>query len=241
MPLPRQFAGLRNAPDRSVYHGFNHRSSMTFRSPIPLCIMFAVVVTMFMPTLASAGTAPNTNLVIGTSRWVLFVPDETHANCSAEPIAATKSGRVGIRLHSDEFARYAVRPQGLPTRVLAGERYRVSVWVKLEDDARIETDTPGVALRATLFSGPNSDFPGGHLFIGTNGVSRGTPAGLAAPRLGTWTKIEGVIQIPAGVREMMPFVFCWRTTGTIEIDSPSVTKVGADASLSSIVGASLSR
>lgn len=159
--------------------------------------------------------------------WFLFVPAESrHADCQIfEDVVDTPSKRTGIRLTSKEKARFGFRRDGPAIQVSAGERYHLSAWVRIADDASVEPGSPGVVLRATFFSNTGVAFSGGHVYIGTRGVTtRDAEKLFGAPLPHRWEKVAATIEIPSGVKEMKFYLFCWYTAGNVYFDEPRIEK-----------------
>ena len=186
-----------------------------------------------------AAPAQPESFAFGGQPWAMFVPKESEpASCRmAGNCSSTHSGQPGVILASNDFARYGMRPYTKSIPVIGGERYRLSAWVKADQGCRVESGTAGLLLRATLFVGPAVDYPGGHYYVGAKGVVLGAdPAPLAdAPLPSEWTKLEGVVEIPAGVRTMMLFVFCWKTSGQVCIDQATIEKVDGSTPLTKVL------
>ena len=116
---------------------------------------------------------------------------------------------------------------GLPIRVQAGEHYRVEAWVRADAAAELHAKAPGFVIRLNLRQG-DADAAGEHLYIELgNVVSRDTPAESKAQLPKEWTKVEAVVEIPAGVDELMSLRSSrereWK--GTLFVDDFSVEKV----------------
>ena len=168
----------------------------------------------------------------GIAGWGIWVPDESKAsNCRFDVVGDNPHSGVNCaRLQSDDYGRFSV---GCPTiPVQPGERYHVSVWVRADPAALVREKTPGFVIRLYLGQG-NSDAAGGHLFIGPgNRVSRNIPADPVAETLPTtWTRIDAVVEIPAGVDMMGPGLFSWWTRGTLFADDFSIEKVDASTAV----------
>jgi len=164
-------------------------------------------------------------------KWNLFVPQESEgAGCRLTfDKIGSHSGKEAMRLTSLRMARFGIyADQPTPIQVKVGQRYRLTAWVRAGNNFAIEAGTPGLVLRATLFDRQRKDVPGGHIFVGLGGMRRGDATLLSTETVPTdWTKIEGVIEIPTGTTQMILFVFCWKSSGTIWVDDISVTEVGA--------------
>ncbi|MEJ0001558.1 MAG: hypothetical protein WDO13_21945 [Verrucomicrobiota bacterium] len=61
----------------------------------------------------------------------------------------------------------------------------------------------------------------------------GRRSSLPLPK--TWTQVQAVIEIPAGVDAVGPSLFDWWTKGAIFVDDFSITKVDASAPVTPLV------
>lgn len=174
----------------------------------------------------------------GMKGWHLWGPPESKAaGCTFITVPSElHSGGHQARLESRATTRFGILPDGPPLRVQPGERYRITAWVKAGADFKAEPGTPGVVLRATLFEFPGKDHPGGHLFVGAQGVAIGNPAPLADPAPPReWTKLEAVVEIPAGANHLVFFVFVWRASGTLSVDDVSLVRVPRSETLTPVL------
>jgi hypothetical protein len=150
------------------------------------------------------------------------VPKESVSyGCMMEPHQAANI----IRLSSSQFARFGIRYRPVPLQVKAGERYKMSARITYDNDFRKEEWSPGVVLRATLFSSENIDFSGGHFYASAAQTLLGDPSKLAPVEVRKTESIEGIVEIPQGVSQMKFFVFCWYTSGGVTIQSASIEKL----------------
>lgn len=178
---------------------------------------------------ASAGQelVANGGFENGTTDWNLFVPGESQEkNCRFDVVSdSPHSGANCARFQSEDFARFSIGAgKGFP--VQAGERYRVSAWVHTDTAAHLRSKAPGFVIRLNLRQG-NKDAAGGHLYIETgNVVAHGdAPPESTSDLPKTWTKVEAVVEIPAGVDTVFPSVFSWWVKGTLFVDDFSIQKV----------------
>ncbi len=209
---------------------------------IKLACFFIAVAAAMPHVVADAPSAPpaapsttplisNGGFESGIAGWGIFIPEESKASNCRFDVSSTSphSGVNCVRLQSDAFARFCIGTTFIP--VQPGEHYHVSVWIKADPDAQIRPavpgiTTPGFAIRLYLRQG-NADAEGGHLFIAPgNRITRSTPAEPVAATLPTsWTQIEAVVEIPAGVDAVGPGLFSWWSQGTIYADDFSMEKV----------------
>ncbi len=215
-------------------------SKLLFRpvnlAPIPLvlllaCTLFGGAIT---PVHAADSLVPDGGFENGIAGWKVFIPEESKdKNCRFEIISdSPHSGTTCVRLQSDDFARFSIGLGLLP--VQAGDRYRVSVWLKADAGAQVRANAPGFVIRLGLRQG-DADAEGGHLFIAPgNRVTRSIPADPASVLPKQWTQLEAVIEIPPGVDAMGPSLFSWWTSGTILADDFSIEKVDATTPLTPV-------
>ena len=194
--------------------------------------LLLVLSCLAIPAVAADSVLTNGGFENGIAGWGIWVPDESKAsNCRFDVVGDNPHSGVNCaRLQSDDYGRFSV---GCPTiPVQAGERYHVSVWVRADPAALVREKAPGFVIRLYLGQG-NTDAAGGHLFIGPgNRVSRNTPADPVAETLPTtWTRIDAVVEIPAGVDMMGPGLFSWWTKGILFADDFSIEKVDASTAL----------
>lgn len=170
--------------------------------------------------------------------WILFVPPESKplGGSLHYSSAAAHSGARGAELAAEQPARVGLRPPGGPIPVVAGERYRLCVWVKGAADFAPEPGTPGVIVRATLFRRPGVDLAAGHAYVGFKGVARARCDALGeSGTLPSWTPLEAVIEIPPEATALIPFVFLWRARGSLYVDDFTLERVDADVPLTPIL------
>jgi cephalosporin-C deacetylase len=168
---------------------------------------------------------------------VFTAPDSQAANCRFTiSTDSFHSGKQSALLQADDFARFSLCPI-VTYPVVAGELYRVGVWVKAGADFQMEPGSPGVVIRVnqTASSTPG---PAGFTFIYLdNTVSQAEPpdysplpASVPAPT--QWTRIETVVKVPAGVDHLVPTLFYWKAKGSLYVDDFSLQKVDPTSPLS---------
>jgi len=174
---------------------------------------------------AEALPVPNPGFEDGTAGWTLYpAGDSKDKNCRFSAVGdAPRSGAGAARLESDDFARYCIGTA--PVAVRPGGRYRVSVWAKAGPKWATRSGAPGFIVRLTLRQG-GADAPGGHLYIGPGGrVFRDAPPGVDVPLTAAWTKVEAVVDIPAGIDSVLPGIFAWYAKGALFVDDFAIEPV----------------
>ncbi|MEJ0001437.1 MAG: hypothetical protein WDO13_21295 [Verrucomicrobiota bacterium] len=172
----------------------------------------------------------------GAAGWKLVVPGGGQAGQAGHDrfdvvTNSPHSGGHCLRLQSDDFACYGVAAP--PFAVRPGEHYRVSAWFRADPAAAMRPDTPDLALaagfviRLTLRQG-NAQAMGAHLFLSAGDVvTRDTPAAPTTPLPRDWTRIEAVIEMPAGTDNVVAGLFAWWTRGALYADDFTIEKVAA--------------
>ena len=210
---------------------------MKFAFRIALCLGF-----YFAPACAAlrADTPVNLDnsgfedgLNNGWSLWV--APDSQPDNCHQDICAENPhSGAACLKLSADQVSRFSVGRKETFT-VQAGERYRISVW--LRGNAEFAPNTPGFLIRVRLLSqatpanGGSIDL----LHIGLDGkvIRNAVPStGPAIPV--QWTEVSSVVEIPAGAAKIDVGIFLWNATGSIYLDDFSLEQVDASTPLSEV-------
>lgn len=172
--------------------------------------------------------------------WEIYVPAESGSTGCAFTIG--KVGKVSPHrgtscaiLSAQIPARVGVKPQGNPIVVVPGEKYLFRAWVKAGPGWLAAPDSPGVVLQGRVRDTFQKDLRSGSLLIGFKGVAH-NPAKLSGPVLSTtWVKLEGVIEMPLGAADMIPFVFVWKGSGEALIDDISIEKVSAETQLTPVL------
>jgi hypothetical protein len=199
----------------------------------------------FLQFSSVAATADDTNLVSnpgfesGHAAYGLFIgPESSGDNCRFTISPDTfHSGQQSAIMQADDFARFSLCAQ-ISTPLVAGDVYRVGVWVKAGADFQAQPGSPGVVLRLNPSAGsPAVALSTGFIFVYANAtISMAAPPGfgplsVAAPDLTSWTHLEAVIKIRDGVDHYVPALFFWRAKGSLYVDDFSFQKVDAGTSL----------
>lgn len=189
------------------------------------------------PPPLSENLLANGDFENGSRGWSLYDPAKSaSAACQFQVVADNAHGGGGaMELSSAGPSRYAVLQYLKSASFTAGQKYRVSAWVRAGDDFVASSKTPGFLLRVSMF-GPGFSNSGMY-FLGFNGLGGDSPAVLAGqevPR--TWTKIEGVFEMAANVEKVNVCLLVDSGVGRVYVDDVSIervsdsTPVGAAAS-----------
>jgi len=192
-----------------------------------------------------SSTADDTNLVTnpgfesGHAAYTLFIgPESSSANCRFTISPDTfHSGQQSALMQADDFARFSLCAQ-VSTALVAGDVYRVGVWVKAGTDFQAQPGSPGVVLRLNPEAGsPPAAISTGFIFVYANatismaGPPDFGPRTVATPDLTSWTHLEAVVKIPDGVDHYAPALFFWRAKGSLYVDDFTFQKVDPGTSL----------
>ena len=211
---------------------------MTIKYSIPCIFLVAATLASFV-AIPGLGAAPvaQTGFERGDQPWEFYVLAESESAGCALSIGKvdTHQGTSYAVLSAKTPAELGLHPKANPVLVAPGEKYRFTAWIKAGPGWLTAAQSPGVVLRCTLYDAYQKELTSGPLFVGLKGVSR-DPVKLSGPPISSiWTKIEGVIEIPSGASEMIPFVFVWRGSGQVFVDDISIDKVPAETPLSTLV------
>ena len=146
------------------------------------------------------------------------------------------SGNKSALMQADDFARFSLGPQATYP-VVAGEVYRVGVWVMAGADFQTQPHSPGVVLRLDATSS-SSVAPADASFIYLNNTvyQAGSPdfAPVPTPSLAQWTHLEAVVKVPDGVASLRPELFFWKAKGSLYVDDFGLQKVDPATPLSAL-------
>jgi hypothetical protein len=168
----------------------------------------------------------------GQSGWFLFVPDASAgSNCSLRIDKGSGRGESAAAVvSSDLSARYALASTKHPA-VRAGERYRITAWVKADRNVKLEVGTPGIMIRLLFKNDDGKELKkGGLTFISMAGaVENNNPANIVTESIPyDWTLIEAVVEVPAGAATMDIQLTSSKTQGALFWDDVEVGKIEDD-------------
>lgn len=178
------------------------------------------------PPPLSENLLTNGDFENGSRGWSLYDPvKSSSAACEFQVVADGVHGGGGaLELSSAGPSRYAVLQYLKSANFAAGQKYRVSAWVRAGDDFAASSNTPGFLLRVSMF-GPGFSNSGMY-FLGFNGMGGESPsvlAGQEVPR--TWTRIEGVCEMAENVEKVNVCLLVDSGVGHIFVDDVSVERV----------------
>lgn len=208
----------------------------------PMRILSTCLFTGFCLTasLSAQNLLTNAGFERGMMNWVTFIPAESVAQAPVLEIAkgSAHTGTSALRLTSTTSSRFAIgNYPWIP--VVAGERFRVSAWYRIEPGAVAKATLPGFVMRLNF---KQDDAPAGtptkHLYAGPSGaISSGVGPQLVRPALPTeWTLIEAVVEVPANTNIMSVNFFSWGLTGAVLVDDALIEKVAADVAPTVLAG-----
>lgn len=195
-----------------------------------------------MDAALAENLAPDAGFESSMDGWEIFIGPE-HRESGA--VTETKvvedvvhEGSGAAQMTTDIPIRYAIStsPKVL-IPVDAGERYRISGWVKFSDDAKPQPGRATVYIRLALMEGPKqpSQDPLGNIHVGLKGEVARTPDVnklISAEVPKEWHKIDAVVEIPPGQTYVSIGLFVDRIKGTATWDDIVLEKVDNSAPLS---------
>lgn len=178
----------------------------------------------------------NGDFEIGTKGWAPFVPDDSKPNdCKIEVSSENPHEGQSLRLSCNGTSRFAATTVIKGMDWVPGDRYRVSLWARAGDDFQPTPGTPGFMIRIGFYSDPTSWAPadGGnfHLTMGNQTSLGGAPT-RAEELPKTWTKMEGVLEIPPNTAMVNTAIFICKGTGSVYVDDLVLEKVDNTTPLS---------
>lgn len=186
------------------------------------------------PGFENASSAPAT--------FSLFIPpDSQGVNCRFTINTDTfHSGKQSALMQADDFARFSLNPN-VTYPVVAGDLYRIGVWVKAGADFQMQPGSPGVVMRLNQTS---SASPAAAVFtfiylnntVSQAGAPTYAPEPVTASAPTEWTHIEAVVKVSAGVDHLVPTLFFWKAKGSLYVDDFSFQKVDPATPLSPLAG-----
>lgn len=190
------------------------------------------------PPPLSENLLANGDFENGSRGWSLYDPvKSSSAACQFQVVADTPHGGSGtMELSSAGSSRYAVLQYLKSANFAAGQKYRVSAWVRAGEDFVASSNTPGFLLRVSMF-GPNFA-NNGMYFLGFNGMggdSTSVLAGQEVPR--TWTKIEGVFEVAGNVEKVNVCLLVDSGVGHVYADDVSIERVADSTPVGAVAAA----
>ena len=170
----------------------------------------------------------------GLTSWGAFVPATTpREDCKWELSSEQPHGGAKcLRLQSLKPERFAMNANML--QVQAGQRYKVSAWVRVPAGFAVAPGTPGVLVRVDFPSKDNTFWKDLVLVtLGDKVALVPNISKLANSKLpAEWTRMSGVFQIPEGVTQMNVELFMWSGVGDSYWDDIELVQVDAATPLS---------
>jgi len=212
-------------------------------SPSQLVAAFSLL--LLTPAAFANDSLENPSFESGDIGWSLFLPAEFMGTEAVKWEVIQKSedsheGQSAAVLTGTDPIRWGISATTI--WVSEGEKYRISAWVKFDQDAQILDEAKVHAyVRATMLDASGQDVEGnhfGHFHIGLSGDVAGNMKvdKLRLPELPMeWRKIEGVIQIMPGVSKLNMTLFINGVIGTAYWDDLSIVKMPDETPLSRIL------
>ncbi|PTX99960.1 hypothetical protein DB346_19320 [Verrucomicrobia bacterium LW23] len=216
---------------------------------LPKLRRMAGIGSLMLLSLAAAATPgmcenllPNGDFEQGEFGWYIFAPQEVKDNCSyARSSDEPQEGSHCGKLNSTVDARYAITNGPRNHVCKPGDRYRVSAWVRAGQDFATGAKTPGFCMRVSLYSQMEGyvDSKAGHFMLGLGNkayfgksINPLVPADPVPP---TWTKLEGIFELPEDVQKVGVAIFSWNGQGTLYVDDVQLEIVDKSSTLTPLI------
>lgn len=181
----------------------------------------------------------NGDFANGMAGWSLFVPPEAQGGepkfdlTSEEP---REGGQCAV-MSCTSPVRFAIVNYVQGMKFAAGDRYRVSGWIRAGKGFEPENRTPGFIVRVSMFAGEGTtqNARDGLFYLGLNNQAvRGPDVsifnGQGVPE--TWTKVEGVFEVAPDTVRLNVCAFIWKGTGRLYVDDFRLESVDKSTPLS---------
>jgi len=168
------------------------------------------------------------------SNWSAFVPGTTPREVCKWELSSEQphSGAKCLHLQALKPERFAMNSNMM--QVQAGQRYKVSAWVRVPAGFAVAPGTPGVLVRVDFPSKENTFWK--DLVIVTLGEKVGLVPNISKLANNAfpaeWTRMSGVFQVPQGVTQMNVELFMWSGAGDSYWDDIELLQVDAATPLS---------
>lgn len=202
----------------------------------PLGFLLLTTALLLAPVCGARNLLPNGDFESGKRSWSLFITETgNRQGISFDTRArAPHSGRQAACLTSDTLSRYGLRTEVIA--VEAGQRYRISAWLRAGSGIQLDSKGGGAVIRLTLQPTEKAAESDVHYYLGPDS-SFGTKPKLfnsAAALPSEWTRTEAVIEIPHNVHYLGLRLFAWKMSGQVCFDSVSIERVSTGTELSQI-------
>lgn len=161
--------------------------------------------------------------------WTEFIPEESKGDgcLVVHDMTVARSGNGSARLHSEKESRFGIRFRGAAFPVSAGERYRLTAWVRVDFSFVTTQGTPGVVGRFTLYDKSGSDLSGGHRYVDVAGDVREAAESMTSLPLppDEWVYVSGELVVPDDCAALLPMIFVWKGSGTVWVDDVRLERV----------------
>ncbi|AHF91117.1 Heparinase II/III family protein [Opitutaceae bacterium TAV5] len=212
---------------------------MTLIKPFAFTLLVAGICISSGTTSDARPLLPDGGFEQGGKAWAHSIPPEAKDAEAAFDIVTDNphSGTYAARLSSAKPARHGFGAKGSQAAipVSPGERYRLSTWVRADENTQVRSGTPGLLVRLTLSGADKKDAPGGHYYAGLgNWLARDSQPPAASKLPVEWTQIDVVLEIPSDAAWASPSFFAWRAQGAVYFDDVVFEKVASDTPLSAL-------
>lgn len=173
----------------------------------------------------------------GKKAWSVFAPPDSQGGAPSLEVTGDDphtGGACGVMSATSPVRFAAVN--FVTNKWTAGDRFRVSAWIKAGADYQPQSGTPGFMVRVTMFppDGVTIAPQDGLFYVGLGKATKGPDTGAYNDQTvpTTWTKVEGVFQVADGTDRLNVCAFIWKGSGNLYIDDFRLEPVDKSTPLS---------
>lgn len=175
---------------------------------------------------AGSNLLANSGFEEGETAWSLWIPqdeDEKNPRWSVTT-EGVHGGKAAAEMAADVQARYALQSEEL--KVVPGQKYKLSAWVRAEPRADGHRKTPGVMVRLLFLDVTGRGLDEESLYVTRDGTAIGQKelsefANRDLPK--DWVQIEEEFTVPGNASSLRVQLFSWVMGGKLYWDDLQLT------------------
>jgi len=205
-------------------------------------VLLTLGITAIGSPLSAQNVLVNGDFEKGTSSWSIFAPQEAKdAEAALNVVEGGLNGSRAGQMSCSTPTRFAIANYLKAGSFSPNQRMRVSAWIKAGEGFEAVPNTPGFAIRVTMFA-DGEGAEGGMIpaqdssfYVGLNGVAvRGQNTSPLNNQdiPSEWTKVEGVFETSPDATKMNIAIFIWKGSGALLVDDVAIEPVDQTVPLS---------